>query len=92
MKFNTLDFEPDLNRVVRLCCEVRAFSVYLILQVVPPVRPSLLDASLLFENRLFDDCTQNAKRHCYSVVVVTVNAGPGLEFGNGLPVNFETII
>ena len=92
MEFNTFDLESDLNEIIRSSSKVRAPSAYLILQVVPPVRPSLLDTSFLFENRLFDHGTQNAERHGDTVVVVTVNADSGLEFGDGLPVNLEAII
>lgn len=65
---------------------------YLVLQVVPPVRPGLLDTSFLFKNRLPGHSTQNAECHGDSVVVVTVNANPSLEFRNGHPVNLETIV
>ena len=92
MKFDALDLEPNLSRVVKSHTRVRAISIYLVLQVVPPVRPSLLNTSFLFEDRLLDHGTQNAERHSDSVVVVTVNADSGLEFGDGLPVNLEAIV
>jgi len=92
VEFNTLDLEPDLNTVVRSYSAIHALSVYLILQVVPPVWPSLFDTPFLFENRLFDHGAQNAERHGDSVVVIAVNANSGLEFWDGFPVNFEAVV
>lgn len=91
-EFDALNLEPDLNESVRSYSKVRMLLIYLILQVVPPVRPSLLDTSFLFKNRLFDHGSQNAKCHSNSVVVITVNADSGLEFGDGLPINFKAIV
>lgn len=92
MEFNTVDFEPDLNRIVSWRSGIHAFLLYLVLQVIPPVWPGLFDTSLLFENSLLDYGTQNTECHSDTVVVVTVNADAGLEFWNGLSVNLEAII
>jgi len=92
VEFDALDLEPDLIRVVRSYPRVHALSIYLVLQVVPPVRPSFLNTSFLFEDRLLDNGTQNAECHSDSVVIITVNADSGLEFGDGLPVNLEAIV
>ena len=92
MKFDALDLEPDLNRVIRSYTTVHSLSAYLILQIVPPVRPRLFDTSFLFEDRFLDHGTQNAECHSDSVVVITVDVDSSLKFVDRFSINLEAIV
>ena len=47
---------------------------HLVLQIVPPVRPSLLDASSLLDDGSRRDRSENGEGHGDSMIVVAVNA------------------
>ena len=66
--------------------------LYLVLEVVPPVRPRLFDAPLLLENSTRDDSSQDAECHSHAVIVVTVDTNVLLVFGNRLSDDFQTIV
>lgn len=46
----------------------------LVLQIIPPVWPRLLNAALLLDDGVRYDGTQDTERHRNAVVVVAVNA------------------
>jgi hypothetical protein len=48
-------------------------------QVIPPVGPSLFDASLFGNDRLRYDTGQHRECHCHSVIVIAVNVGTAPE-------------
>lgn len=64
----------------------------LVLQIVPPVRPSLLDTALLLDDTVLDYTAQDTEGHSDTVVVVAVNAAAFLQLGNGLAVDLESIV
>ena len=65
---------------------------YLVLEIIPPIRPSLLDASFLLDDGALNDRTQNTESHCDSVIVVAVDAGTFLQLRHRLSVDFESIV
>ena len=64
----------------------------LVLEVVPPVGPRLLNTSLLLDDRVLDDSAENTECHRNSVVIVAVHADAPLELRNRFPYDFKTII
>lgn len=46
---------------------------HLILEIVPPVRPSLLNAAFLLDNSILNDGTKNTESHCDAMVVIAVD-------------------
>lgn len=64
----------------------------LVLQVVPPVRPRLSNASFLFQHGTFNDRSKDRKRHSNSMIIVAMDARILVELFNRLAVNLQTII
>lgn len=52
---------------------------YLVLQVVPEIGPGLFNTSLLLDDGLFDDTSQDTECHGDTVVVITVDRGTSAE-------------
>ena len=63
----------------------------LILQVVPPIRPSLLHTPFLLNDSIFHNSAQNAKRHGHTMIVVAMNANTLLELLDRFTVDLETV-
>ena len=64
----------------------------LILQVIPPVRPSLVHASFLLNDRVLDSRAQNAEGHGHTVIIIAVDASVLLELFDMSTIDFETIL
>lgn len=66
--------------------------VHLVLEIVPPVRPRLLHATLLLDDCIIDDTAKNAECHRDTMVIVAVDAGTLLELSQWLPIDLQTIV
>lgn len=64
----------------------------LVLQIVPPIWPRLLDAALLFNDRALNDGAENAEGHGNSVVIVAVHADTTLQFLDGSTDDFKSVV
>jgi len=64
----------------------------LILQIIPPVWPRLLDTTLLLDGCVWHDGTQDAERHRNAVVVIAVHAHATGEGAEWATVYLEPII
>lgn len=53
--------------------------VYLVLEIIPPVGPSLLNTTFLLDNGVLDGSTKNAERHSNTMVIVAVDASTLLQ-------------
>jgi hypothetical protein len=65
---------------------------YLVLQVIPPIGPRLLDAPLFLDDGAIDDSRKHGKRHRDTMVVVTMNRSAVLETGERAPINDDPIL
>ena len=65
---------------------------YLVLEVIPPVGPGLLNTALLLEDGVLDHCAEHTEGHGDTVVIVAVDAAAVLEFLERLAVDLETVI
>ena len=64
----------------------------LVLKIIPPVGPGLLNATLLLEDGILDHCSKHTECHRDTVIVVAVNAAAFLKLLEGLAVDLETVI
>lgn len=71
--------------------DIGAIETYLVVKIIPEVRPSLLDTSLLLDDCFLDDARQNAECHGDTVVVVAMNRCTSVEGFVGLAKDDDTI-
>ena len=67
-------------------------SAYLVLEVIPPVRPGLLNTSLLLDDSPADDSAENAERHGHAMIIVAMHTNAILQLRNGLANDLQAII
>ena len=92
-KFDTLHFEANLsNQRQRVVGTAILLASDLIGEVVPPVGPSLLNATLLLDDRIFNHTAQDAEGHRDTMIIVAVDAGAFLQFRDGLAIDLQAII
>ena len=65
---------------------------YLVLQVIPPIRPRLFDAPLFLDDGAIDDSSKYGKRHRDTMVIVTMNRSAILESGERAAINDDPIL
>jgi len=51
----------------------------LVLEIIPPIRPSLLYASLFLNDRIFNHRTQYAERHGDTMIIIAMNTDTPLQ-------------
>lgn len=86
-----LNLEADLRTVLSINIQQEILVADLILQVIPPVRPSLFNASLLLNDGAVDNCAQNTEGHGHTMVIVAMNASALPEVLYGFAIDFEAI-
>ena len=67
-------------------------NAYFSVQVIPPVGPRLLDASLLFEQGSLDDGTQNAERHRDTMIVIAAYAHVLIQLRYWPAIDLQTVV
>jgi hypothetical protein len=65
---------------------------YLVLQVIPPIRPSFLHTSLLLKNGVLDGSTQYAEGHGDTVIIVAMDADAFFQFWDGSAGDLQTVV
>jgi hypothetical protein len=65
---------------------------YLVREVIPPVRPCFLHATLLFQDRARNNAGQDGKGHRHPVVIVTMHRHILVQSRDRLPVDFQPVV
>lgn len=78
VELNSINRHTNLYTSVLNMCR-HQMCTYLVLQVVPEVRPGLFDTSLLLDDGLVDDARQHAESHGHTMVVVAVNRSTSIQ-------------
>ena len=66
--------------------------IYLVFEVVPPIRPGLLDASLLLYYGTSNNGAQNTESHSHAMIVITMNTGTILQIWDSFSNDLEPIV
>lgn len=67
-------------------------SAYLVLEVIPPVRPGLLNTPLLLDDSPADDSAENTERHGHAMIIVAMHTNAILQPRSGLANDLQPII
>jgi hypothetical protein len=70
---STPSTETPIYRSAIIIYGLGASKTHLVVKIIPEVGPSLLDASLLLDDCLFDDARQDAECHGDTVIIIAVN-------------------
>lgn len=66
--------------------------IYLVFEVVPPVRPGLLNASLLLYYGVSNNGAQDTEGHSHTMIIVTMNTGTILQLWDTFSNDLEPIV
>jgi hypothetical protein len=64
----------------------------LVLEIIPPVRPRLLNAALFFEDSSWHDGCEYTVGHSHAMVIIAMHADTLLEFCQRATIYFEAIV
>ena len=67
-------------------------TIHLVLEIIPPVWPCLLNASLLLDDSVFDHTTKDAERHRNTMIVIAMHTGTLFQLGDGFSVDLKSIV
>jgi len=79
--------KPIYGYVRILITEYNQRKTSLVLQVIPPIWPRLLDASLFFHDRTLYHTAKDAESHRNSMVIVAVNYDIALQLVHRFPID-----
>lgn len=73
-------------------CKKKYDKVYLVLEVIPPVGPSLLDTTFLLDDGVLDGSTKNTESHSNTMIIVAMDASALLELLDRTSINLQPIV
>lgn len=65
---------------------------YLVLEVIPPVGPSLLNTTFLLDNGVLDGSTENTESHSDTMVIIAVHTNALFELLDRTSVDLQPIV
>jgi hypothetical protein len=93
---NSFNLDTNLKerdeKIENLRTRSKRQNIYLVLKIIPPIGPSLLDTPLLLNDSVFNHGAKHTERHRDSMIVITVHTNTALELRNRLSNNLESII
>jgi hypothetical protein len=90
IQLDSVDSDTNLTR--QQLGHYQYYLAHLVLEIIPEIGPSLLDASLLLNDRLIDDTGEHTESHGHSVIIITMYRGSTAKRGMVLSKDDDPIV